>query len=76
MNDEYVYIIFRCSQAIVDYDDDSACLYKIVKTEEEAKYFKQIKDKYNFYFYKYIKLKINEEYNINLEFNSLISYSE
>jgi hypothetical protein len=73
MNVEYVYLIFRCSPTIVDYDDDNIVLEKISNNEDDAKQYTKIKDE--FYFYKYIKIKINDICNINLThaYNSIVS---
>ncbi len=61
-NYEYIYVVFRHHQAMVDYDDDNIFLDIIFKTEEEAKNYittnTDKKDKYTSF--KYEKIKIGE----------------
>jgi len=65
-NNEYVYIVFCHTRALVDYDDDKISLEIIFKTEEETndyiadKQKEHKKNKINYISYKYEKIKIGE----------------
>lgn len=72
-NDEYVYIVFSHTRALVHYDDDRINLEIIFKTEEKANDYitgknkENKKNKINYISYKYEKIKLGEFCYLNID---------